>query len=136
MKKLLLTTAALMMVSGTAMAEGQGKAKMQEALKAFPPAKAELVKSTFKEMRSEREANKGTHKAHRDEMKALLTAPSFNKSAFLAKAKEMTEIHGSKKLKGAERIADLAEQLNQEERKALAEIMPKKRKGKRGKKRN
>lgn len=100
---------------------------MQEALKAFPPEKAELVKGTFKEMREERKASREKHKAHRDEMKTLLTAPSFNKSAFLAKAKEMSSIHGSKKIKGAERIANLAEQLNQAERQALAEMMPKRK---------
>ncbi|MDG1286672.1 MAG: periplasmic heavy metal sensor [Rickettsiales bacterium] len=138
MKKIFLTTAALVMISGAVMAaqSGDHKAKMQEALKAFPPEKAELVKATFKEMREERKANKDKHKAHRDAMKSLLTAPSFDKSAFLAKAKEMTQMHGSKKLVSAERIANLAEQLNQEEREALAEMMPKKGKGKRGAKRD
>ena len=136
MKKLLMAVTALSLISSVALADGHGdhKDKMKAALSQLPPEKAELVKATFKEMREERKAYKGEKEAHRAEMKALLTAPTFDKSAFIAKAKEKMSAHQTRKLKGVERMANLAEKLTQEERKILADIMPKK--GKRGPKRD
>ena len=133
MKKLLATVAmATLLISGASLADGH-KAKMEAALAKLPAEKAELVKSTFKEMRTERKANKQAHKSEREVMKQILTAPEFNRAAFVGKAQELSAKHGAMKVKGAEKIANLATQLNQEERKILAEMLPKKgKKGKRG----
>ena len=138
MRKLLSTTAAVLMLSagGVALAAPQGggmdgmraqhKAHFEEALKKLPEDKAALVRKTFEEMRAERKGNWEGHKAEREEMEKLLTAPQFDKAAFVAKAKELAEQSVSMRVHGVERMADLAAQLNQDERKVLAELMPKK----------
>lgn len=140
MKKLLATTAAAFMLTtgGIALAspgDGAGpppehKARFEEALKKLPEDKAELVRAAFKEMREEHKSKWQSHKGERDAMKALLTAPEFDKAAFLNQARDMANKHVEMRVKGAERIADLATKLNQEERKVLAEMMPKKGKHK------
>lgn len=133
MKKLLATVViASLAFSGSAFAENH-KAKMKEVLSNLPPEKAEIVKKTLKDMREQRKANRDAHKAERDEMKALMTAPSFDKSAFVGKAEALAEKRKASKVNRAKRIADVAEQLNQEERKLLMDALPKKgKKGKRG----
>lgn len=129
MKKILATTALAVMlgISSMAMAGNHEdhKIKMEAALAKLPDEKAALVKRHFKEMRAEHRANRESYEKHRDEMKALLTASKFDKQAFVAKAKELASKHSSLKVKGAERLADLASKLNQEERKVLADILPK-----------
>lgn len=134
MKKLLATVAmATLFIAGAANA-GEHKAKMEAAIAKLPAEKAEMVKETFDEMREERKALWKTHKAEREEMKSLMVAPEFNKSAFVSKAEKMAEKHKVMKVKKANRIADVATQLNQEERKILMEAMPRKGKYKHGSK--
>ncbi len=136
MKKLLATVAmATILLSGASFADGH-KAKMDAALAKLPAEKSEMVKGTLKEMRAERKANKASHKAEREQMKSIMLAPQFDKSAFLNQAEKMADKNKAMKVNKARRIADVAENLNQEERKALMEAMPRKGKGKhkRGKK--
>ncbi len=141
MKKILFATTAafLLSVSSASFAEhhegghAEMKAKFDQALQKLPEDKAAMVKETFKEMREDRKENRGSYKNERDEMKAMLEAPDFNKAAFMSKAEAMNQQHSKSKLKNAERIANLAEKLTPEERKIMIEILPEKG-GKKGKK--
>lgn len=138
MKHILATSAlALILAGGAAYAcpKGEGcherhTAKMEEVLKNFPTDKAKLVRDMFAEMRSEYKGKRGMYKTHKTNMKELLTAKEFDKQAFIDNAKQVAEMHGKMKVQGAERLANVAAQLSQEERVKLAELLPKK--GKKG----
>lgn len=104
--------------------------KFEEKISKLPKDKQELVKKSFEEGKAERKANWEKAKTLREEVKTILTAEKFDKDAFLAKSKEIAALKAESQTKGAERFADLASKMNVEERKILAEIMPKGRKGK------
>lgn len=133
MKKMLLTAAAVLALSsGAAMAEwkncphhSDSEARIEEALSGLPEDKATLIKTTLSELREEGKSMWSSKKEKRQAMQNLLTAETFDKDAYMAKAKEIQESRASMFLSHQERIAELASQLNAEERAALAKAMPK-----------
>ncbi|MCB2082135.1 MAG: periplasmic heavy metal sensor [Hyphomicrobiales bacterium] len=152
MKKLLATTAIILALGATSvLAEGGeddfcphkgGKFRdfmehRQEALSKLPEEKAQLIRDTLKGLREGRREGRDEGKKLHDELRDILTAPEFDKTAFLAKSDEIHAFMGSMHQEHQKAIADLAAQLNAEERKVLAEVLPhpgmmKHHKGKRG----
>ncbi|MCC7260716.1 MAG: periplasmic heavy metal sensor [Alphaproteobacteria bacterium] len=143
MKKLLATTAMVLMLSGVpALAEDGDKAppadghgghhmmekmekwkERQEALYSkLPDDKAASAKKLKEELRATRKENREQCKALREEAKALLTAETFDKSAYLAKMAEIQAKHAANYKARDEKIAELATQMNAEERKVLADL--------------
>lgn len=135
MKKLLTTSALLLTLTmGTALAhDGMGGNKgehrgmrhhMEEVLQKLPEDKADLIKKT---METSREKNKAQFEQLRTigkDIRAILVAPTFDKDAYLAKVKEAEAIRQAAAAERHKTFADIATQLNQEERKTLAELMP------------
>lgn len=134
MKKFLTATALMLSLataSGIALAEHhEGRPHdgppphVQEALAKLPADKAKQVGDTLHSLRESRKADWESFKAHHQAMRAMLTAESFDKAAYMAKAKELDALHSAKKLNYHATIADLAAELSPEERKILAEAMP------------
>lgn len=135
MKKLLTTSAlvvALMAQGAFAAPEvGGGEAKaphhaaMQEKLSKLPEAKQALVKSMWEAGKDDRKADREEMKKLHAEKEAILTAPKFDKAAFLAKSQEIEAKRAANHAEREARMADVAAQLTQEERKILAEMKPK-----------
>lgn len=130
MKKLLATSAlALALMAGSAMAEPKDGPKgppphLKEALAKLPAEKAKLVEDSFK---AGRDAHKDDHeklRAIHGQIKDIVTAPTFDKVAFLARLKEAHAIEDAIRSDRDASMADLNSKLSQEERKTLAEAMP------------
>lgn len=133
MNKFLLSTAmAALMFGGAAMAEipaGKGPhgtpPRVEAVLEKLPKEKADLFRATMKGLKEDRQASREQHKKLRGELEAILTAPTFDKAAFLAKSKEIAALRDAKRQKFEEAIASIAGQYTQEERKMLVDAMPK-----------
>lgn len=125
MKKLLALTALGMILAATPVManDHQGKpgGRMEEALSKLPADKAELVRNSMKEGREEGKAERETLKKLFTEQKAIMVAPTFDKTAYLAKSKEISAVFAEVQTKRTERIADVASKLTAEERKVLAD---------------
>lgn len=129
MRSLLATTAlslALMLGHGAfAVEETKTPPAHAEALAKLPEAKRTLVQEMLKSGKEERKANREAMKADQAEIEKILTAPTFDKKAFLAKTAEIEAKRASQHTKRSEKLAEVAGQLTAEERKILVEILPK-----------
>ncbi len=131
MKKLLISTllSATILASGTAFADDMKRAPMpkhmQEAISTLPQDKQELVKKSMQEGREANKASFEQMRALRKEINEILTAEKFDKDAFLSKSKALEALQDKMAANRMERIADLASQLTQEERKAVFPAMMK-----------
>lgn len=137
MKKLLITSAfaTLLMASTPAFADLMDRKAapedqevdlyeaMQEEFATLPADKQELVKKTAAENRKDIEAAFKKIKPLREELRAIVTAPSFDKKAFLAKTQQVQELLGQLRSGNVSRIADLAEKLTADERNVLVGIL-------------
>lgn len=137
MKKLMTTTALILALTlnGAALACPSGSCHrdgppphIKEALEKLPAERAELIQSTMAELRENRKAGWESMKNAREEMQALLTAETFDKTAFLEKAGQINESRSRAKLEKQQAIAELASQLNADERKILVDMVQHKRK--------
>ncbi|MFO1242651.1 MAG: periplasmic heavy metal sensor [Rickettsiales bacterium] len=132
MKKFLITTAmTAFMFGGAALAEIPADKtyhtppQVEAVLAKLPKEKADLFRTTMEGLKSDREASRAESKKLHDELEAILTAPTFDKAAFLAKSKEIAAHRDAKRAKFEEAIASIAGQYTQEERKMLVDAMPK-----------
>lgn len=134
MKKLLVTLiTASALIAPIAHAGPDGKegpggrhhARFEETLSKLPEDKAQLVRDSMTQARKENKANWERKKALRGEIDALLVAPTFDKDAYLAKVKEQAALKEQMHLSFATKMADVASKLTAEERKILADGMPK-----------
>lgn len=137
MKKLLITSAfaTLLMASTPAFADLMDNKTapenqevdlyeaMQEEFATLPADKQELVKKTAAENRNDIEAAFKKIKPLREELRAIVTAPSFDKKSFLEKTKQVQDIISQLRSGNVVRIADLAEKLNANERNVLVGIL-------------
>lgn len=134
MKKL-LTTGALILVLAAAQgvqAEGdkeggfhKGRHHREEILSKLPEEKRELFHATMKTTREQNKESREKLRALREESKAILTAGEFDRKAFLAKSDEIHALHDTMRKNMNNAIADIAEKFTAEERKILAEALPK-----------
>lgn len=133
MKKILATTLLVSMVGfgGMASAESHGDRHerkgppplMERTLEKLPDDKAALVRNFLQEMREGHKEKWQEMKQDREEMRALLTAETFDKEAFLRRAKETHKAKEKAKWQHHEKMAELASKLNAEERRILADAM-------------
>ncbi len=126
MKKLLaLTALGMVLAASPVMArdaqQGKPGGRFEEALAKLPADKAELVRKSMEQGREEGQAEREKLKKLFTEQKAIMTAPKFDKAAYVAKSKEINAAFATVQAKRTERIADVASQLTQEERQVLAE---------------
>ncbi len=135
MKQLFVSTAmvlALMTTAPMAIASPGGEGgkaawhqKMEEKLAVFPADKQALIKKSFEDGKADHMATREQVKKLQDEKQALITAPTFDKAAFIAKTQEIDKLMSAKQLAKAERMATLFGQLTQEERQKFVDMMPK-----------
>ncbi len=98
-------------------------AAFEAALAKLPADKATLVKDS---MQKNRENGKAMHekiRALHDQEKSLLLAPSFDKSAYLAKSAEISKLHDQQQAARSASMADVASKLSAAERKVLVDAM-------------
>lgn len=94
-------------------------AAFDAALSKLPADKAAMVKDSFKKGRESGKANWEKIRALHEEEKAILLAPTFDKSAFLAKSAEISKLHDQQAADRANSMADVASKLNASERKIV-----------------
>lgn len=110
------------------------EARMEKALAEFPEEKRELVKSTLTEGKESGKEMYEQIKTHKNGMRSALTAETFDENSFRSNAAKVHELYKKRHADMNERIIGLAKQLNAEERKALAKILPNKKRSRGGKK--
>ena len=89
----------------------------------LPEDKAELFLKTVERMHLN---NQGVHKQIREARKRtmkILTAPEFDKAAYQIEVEKLHELCGSMMQRLANAAMEIARQFNQEERKALAQLL-------------
>jgi uncharacterized membrane protein len=97
-----------------------------ELLTELPEEKAVLFLRTIREVRENTQGIREQIRELRSEIKDILTAPEFNDALFLQKTGQIHELRGQKHTIMDEAIVKLAKQFTAEERKVLAELMPRK----------
>lgn len=133
MNKFLIGTAlSVLMFSGAAMAEIPAEKgphgtppRVEAVLEKLPKEKADLFRTTMEGLKTDRQASREQFKTLRTELEAIMTAPKFDKAAFMAKSKEIAELRDTKRMKFEEAFASIADRYTQEERKMLVDAMPK-----------
>lgn len=104
----------------------------QKIFAALPEAKQKALKKEINHLRkgSRQDFKQLRHTRH--QVMEILTAPQFDAAAYEAKMKELHEIQNRLQDQKIKVIKDLAENLNQQERQALAELMQKHHGSKKG----
>jgi uncharacterized membrane protein len=133
MKTFLSTTALVLLLATSTVAiaddttsgksEGSHHAFMDNALSKLPEASATKFRETMHKSR-EKDDDLAT-KSHglQDELKSLLTAKTFDKSAYLSKSKELSKLRSTMQDHRTKAFATAASHLSQEDRTVLAENM-------------
>ncbi|MFI5324131.1 MAG: periplasmic heavy metal sensor [Thermodesulfobacteriota bacterium] len=131
MKRNLILTAVLGVlmtgaVAAFAMPHGGGPFGI-EKLKAFSqlsPDKQALVVNTFESVKQENKGLRDQIKAAHENMKKILTAPTFDANAFKENANKLQSLMQQGFTAYTNAIAQLAPKLTQQERQVLAELGP------------
>lgn len=101
------------------------KSDMQETIKSLPQDKQDLVFSTIKELKSESGEAKDKIKIAQADILKTLTAPEFNPELFDKQVQELHMTFGELTADLAGAVKELALNLDQDERKKLAELIEK-----------
>jgi len=126
--KLLLSATALTLlltVSAPAFADSDwhGKsdhAPMEAALSKLPAADAAKFRDAMKQSHDQDKALYDQTRTIHEELKKLLAADTFDKDAYLAKSKELSQVYDTMHANMASAFANAASQLTPDERKTLA----------------
>lgn len=109
--------------------DGKSSSKfMEKALEKLPEQKAAEFRATMKQAYEKNEPLNAKIKTQKEEMRAILSAPSFDKAAYVAKSKSIDTLKMQMYGVRSEAFANAAANLSQEERTILAESMSRKRK--------
>jgi uncharacterized membrane protein len=129
---MMLSTAILagsLTLSGAALANDTaadaGKAphhRFEEAISKLPAAKQKLVHDAMEKSKAENKELWTKGRQLREEQKSILTAEKFDKGAYLAKSKEIEDLHDKMAQNRSEAFASIAGQLTPEERVSLAKM--------------
>lgn len=134
MKKLLSTTALVltMAFSGAAFAHSEWYGKegqddkpyyMDHALSKLPAEKSAEFRQTMKDSAEENKSYKEQiYKLH-NELHVILTAPDFDKHAFISKRQELQKIHEEMEENKTEAFASAVSELSQNERMTLTRAL-------------
>lgn len=90
------------------------------------PEKKALIQNKMREFQAQNKERFGDIRAKRDEIKQILTAETFDVNAFKTKSKELDDLFTRSKKIMIDDIAEMAQTMSQEERKALAGLMRRK----------
>lgn len=130
MKKLLTTTALVLSLtfSGMALAydggdKGEHGGFMKEAFSKLPQDKAEAFRNTLKESREKNKASHEQIKKLHDELYTIMTAPTFDKKAYLAKSGEIQALKDKMHKAKTAAFATGLSNLTQEERTSVADSL-------------
>jgi Spy/CpxP family protein refolding chaperone len=102
---------------------GHGKAKMEAFMK-LPVEKQTLILSTIKQVREENAGLREEIDTTRESLKEVLTAPSFDEAAFKANVEKLENLMTQGFRAFTDAVSQIAPQLTQEEREALAQMAP------------
>jgi len=135
MKKRLFTAAAVIALTyaGAAWANADASASaerhpmMESALSQLPPQKAEAVKQKLKQAREQNKPLRDQARALHEQLHAVLVAPQFDESTFIAKKKQLEGLQDQMRANMTQAFASAASQLTQSERVTLATAMQKQR---------
>lgn len=103
---------------------------IDEALRDFPADKRALVTGTIESLRERTKETKKEIRERRREVVGILSAPEFDPELYDKKVAELHALMDELGNEFADTARDLALELDQDERKALAEVIMKKRGGK------
>lgn len=131
MKRLLATSALILTLAAGAAQAGEGECKhglkgmfkeqVEETLAKLPEDKATLFRDTMKGVKEQNKVKWEQLRTLREEKKAIVSAPTFDKDAYLAKTKEIQGIMGEMFTARNAAIADVLSQLTAEERATVVE---------------
>jgi uncharacterized membrane protein len=129
MKKLIATTAIAIVLgcfSANANdadngADGPHRHYMQDVIAKLPQDKADLFKDSMAKVHEQNKEQMGKIKTLYGDLRTILTAPKFDKSAYLKKAGEIAKLQEKMHKNRTEAFADVATKLNQDDRQTLAE---------------
>ena len=110
---------------------GKMKADVTRTIGELPEDKRRMIMSAMRELRQETRGTKREVDELRREIIDTLTAESFDAEKFETQALELHELHGVLSMEMTMTVAELAENLNQEEREALAQFIREMRKHRR-----
>ena len=99
------------------------KGNIIETIQNLPPNKRELVFKTIKDLKTETQSTKDEIEDNRNQILETLTAPEFDTERFEKQVKDLHLNFEELTTELSKAIIRLAQNLNQEERKALAEII-------------
>jgi uncharacterized membrane protein len=127
MRNILSTTALILAMTSAANAyahddsKGKGNhAFMEETLSKLPEQDATQFRNTMKQAYEKDQAQRDqAHKLH-EEISGILTADKFDKSAYVAKSKQLEKLHDKMHADMTEAFATAVAQLPQDERATLA----------------
>jgi len=94
----------------------------EEVLAQLPPEKAKLYKDAMHQVHEKNQALRDQIEKMHAEIKALMTADTFNKSDYLAKNAEMEKLYAQMRTNMLEAITSVAAQFTLEERKTLTKL--------------
>ncbi len=133
MNKLLSTTALVLSLTFSGMAHAapdgdkpHGARFMEEAISKLPPQKAEAFRNTLKQAHEKGKESREQSKKLHEELRAIMTAEKFDKSAYLAKTEELRVLREKKYKAKSAALATALSALTQEERTTIADNMRKK----------
>jgi uncharacterized membrane protein len=105
------------------------KHRLEQQAAKLPPEKAKILQDAMKGVHDKNEAIFTQVKKLREEGRTLMTAPTFDKAAWLANSNEIMKLQGQAQSNRQEAFAGVAAQLTADERKALASVHHKRSKG-------
>ncbi len=126
MKKLLLTSALVCAFSGMAFAHNTAFDKsdntpaLVHATSGLPQAKAQEFKDSLRDAQEENKQIYDQLRQKRAELYGILTAPQFDRRAFIAKGKEIRDLRKEAEENRAEAFSLAASDLTQQERMRVA----------------
>jgi uncharacterized membrane protein len=127
----LLPIALIISMAASGMAYAQDDAKsygsksLKEALAKLPEAKATAFRDAMAQARKNNDGMKDQMKKQRGELNAIMTAPTFDKAAYIAKSAELQASKDKMHANMSEAFANAVAGLSQDERKQLADAMHK-----------
>lgn len=102
---------------------------MPQAMSSLPPEKQAEFRDAMKKVHGEEGSGWKDVRTSREKIAGILTAPAFDKAAYMAEVEKMQAQRSKKWKQMANAIAGLAEHWSQQERKALAEMLQRQQHG-------
>ena len=132
----ILTAFAIIILLSAGNAYSQNTAQQEAAVASLSPEKVALFKSMMESQHAKTYEVAKKAKAITKTLKSILLAKEFDKSAYIAKSEELTNLHAEKFKARSQAIAELATKLSANERQILVNAFSKRKFSKNPKKKN